>query len=89
MRAIHKITEMIDQGIIKDPSIKRVNMHLIKNEDAFRGLNMTSALCTDWDYLQMLKEAGRSTADVWLKAHKEKIGTKQSSMDAEIFDNFI
>ena len=88
MRAIHLITQMIDKGIIKDPSVKRMNIHLIKNEDAFRGLNLTSALNTDWEFLQMLKEAGRSTADNWLKAHKEKIGTKQHSIDEEVFSNF-
>lgn len=88
MRAIYLITNMIDKGIIKDPSVKRMNIHLIKNEDAFRGLNLTSALNTDWDFLQMLKEAGRSTADNWLKAHKEKIGTKQHSIDEEVFSNF-
>lgn len=89
MRAIHFITKLIDSGVIKDPSMKRMNMHLIKNEDAFKGLNLTSALNTDWDYLQMLKEAGRHTADQWLKAHKEKIGSKQHSIDAEVFDNFV
>ena len=64
-------------------------MHLIKNEDAFRGLNLTSALNTDWDFLQMLKEAGRSTADNWLKANKQNIGSKQHSLDESIFSNFV
>lgn len=89
MRSIKHITELIDKGIIKDPSIKRVNMHLIKNEDAFRGLNLTSALNTDWDFLQMLKEAGRSTADNWLKSNKKNIGSKQHSIDEAIFSNFV
>jgi len=89
MRAIHYITKLIDDGIIKDPSVRRTNMHLIKNEDAFKGLKLSSALNTDWDFLQMLKETGRSTADQWLKAHKDKIGEKQHSLDASIFDNFV
>lgn len=89
MRSIYTITKMIDDGIIKDPSVKRMNVHLIKNEDAFRGLDMSSALNADWDFLQMLKEAGRSTADRWLKAHKEKIGTKQNSIDPETFSDFV
>lgn len=89
MRSIHMITKMIDDGIIKDPSVKRVSMHLIKNEDAFRGLNLTSALNTDWDFLQMLKEAGRSTADRWLKEHKCHIGTTTVTLDEAPFSDFL
>lgn len=89
MRAVHLITKMIDQGIIKDPSVKRVNMHLIKNEDAFRGLNLSSALNSDWEFLQMLKEAGRSTADNWLKANKHHICSDQHRLDEAVFANFV
>ncbi|MBQ7674683.1 MAG: patatin-like phospholipase family protein [Alphaproteobacteria bacterium] len=89
MRSIRMITKMIDAGIIKDNTMKRMNIHLIKNEDAFRGLNLSSALNTDWDFLQMLKAAGRATADHWLKAHKEKIGTRQNTIDEEVFSEFV
>lgn len=89
MRAIHFITKMIDDGIIKDPSVKRVTMHVIKNEDAFKGLNLTSALNTDWDYLQMLKQAGRNTADRWIKENFKNIGTKTHSIDEALFSDFV
>lgn len=89
MRAIYTITKMIDDGIITDPKVKRMNMHLIKNEDAFKGLNLSSALNTDWDFLQMLKESGRRTADTWIKSNKDKIGTTQHSIDAGLFGDFV
>ena len=89
MRAIHMITKMIDSGIIKDPNIKRMNMHLIMNEYAFRGLNQSSSLNTSWDFLQSLKEDGRNTADAWLKNNKRKLCEKQTSIDETIFDNFV
>ena len=89
MRAIHMITKMIDCGIIKDPNIKRMNMHLIQNEYAFKGLNQSSALNTDWNFLLSLKEDGRATADKWLKTNKQKLCEKQTSIDETIFDNFV
>ena len=89
MRAIHMITKMIDSGIIKDPNIKRMNIHLIQNEETFKNLNQSSALNTDWNFLQMLKEEGRKTADFWLQINKQKLCEKQTSIDETIFDYFV
>ncbi|MDR2723581.1 MAG: patatin-like phospholipase family protein [Holosporaceae bacterium] len=89
MRAIHLITKFIDSGIIKDPSVKRMNMHIIKNEDSFKGLNLSSALNTDWDFLQYLKEEGRKSADHWLKQNYDKIGSNTHVLDEVTFDDFV
>ena len=89
MRAIHFISRMIDEGKISDKSMKRMNMHVIKNEDSFKGLNLSSALNTDWDFLMMLHNEGRKTADKWINDHYEKVGTQQHSLDEGMFKDFV
>jgi NTE family protein len=88
MRSIHFITKMIDEGKITDPNTKRISMHVIKNEDAFKTLNLSSALDTDWDFLQMLKGEGRKTADRWLMSNFDNLGNKHS-LDEGMFSDFV
>lgn len=89
MRAIYFITKLIDEGKIKEGAIKRVNMHVIKNEDSFKGLNLSSAMNTDWDFLMMLFNEGRKTADRWIAQHFDKVGSKKHSIDETMFDDFV
>lgn len=89
MRAIYFITKLIDEGKIKPDEMKRINMHVIKNEDAFKGLNLSSAMNTDWDFLMMLHNEGRRAAEKWIAQHYDKVGTKQHSIDEEMFKDFV
>ncbi|MDR3155522.1 MAG: patatin-like phospholipase family protein [Holosporaceae bacterium] len=89
MRSIYFITKLIDEGKIVDPSIKRISMHVIKNEDIFKSLNLSSALDTDWDFLQMLKNEGRKTADRWLLVNFDNLGSKKHTLDEAIFSDFV
>jgi NTE family protein len=89
MRSIHFITKLIDEGKITDPSIKRVSIHVIKNEDSFKNLNLSSALNTDWDFLQMLKNEGRKTADRWLLENFDNLGSKKHTLDEAMFADYV
>ncbi|MCX7338795.1 MAG: patatin-like phospholipase family protein [Alphaproteobacteria bacterium] len=89
MRAIYFITKLIDDGVIKEGAMKRVNMHLIKNEDSFKGLNLSSALNTDWEFLMMLFEEGRKSASEWIGDHFDKVGAKKHSIDTTMFGDFV
>jgi NTE family protein len=89
MRAIHFISRLIDEGKIDDKKVKRINMHMIKNEDSFKGLNLSSALNTDWDFLMMLHNEGRKAADKWINDHFDKVGTRQHSLDEGMFKDFV
>jgi NTE family protein len=89
MRAIYFITKLIDQGIIKEGAMKRMNMHVIKNEDSFKGLNLSSALNTDWDFLMMLHHEGRKTADRWIEENFHKVGSKNHTIDERMFNDFM
>lgn len=91
MRAIHFITQLIDKGIIHDPSMKRLNMHIIQNDQAFDGLNMSSALNTEWEFVSRLFNAGRQTAEDWLNKNFDKVNKELNddhSLD-DIFSSFI
>ena len=89
MRAIRLITQLIDSGIIKEGTIKRVNMHIIKNEEIFKGLNSSSAGNTDWEFLMMLHDEGRKTADRWIKTRYDSVGSKECKIDEAVFEDFI
>ncbi len=89
MRAIYFITKLIDSGKIKEGALKRINMHMIKNEDSFKNLNLSSALNTDWDFLMMLHNEGRKTADKWINDHYDKVGTAQNTLDEGMFKDFV
>ncbi len=89
MRAIHFITQLMDQGIINDGALKRVNMHLIKNEDTFKNLNLSSAGNTDWDFLMMLHTEGRKTAQNWIDRNYDSVGSKTHKIDEFTFKDFI
>eukprot|EP00210_Caulerpa_lentillifera_P008984 g8575.t1 len=83
MRAIDFISQLIEKGKL---DLKKVNMHLIKNEEVFRPLHMSSALNTDRLFLEHLYHEGRKTGQDWLKENFDKIG-HTSSFD--IAENFV
>jgi NTE family protein len=89
MRAIHFVTKLIDDGLIREGALPRINMHLIKNENTFKNLNLSSALNTDWDFLMMLHEEGRATAERWIRKNYDTVGTINHKMDDETFKDFI
>ena len=74
MRMIDFVTDLIDQGIIEDKKIRRVNMHVIRNESLFRELDMSHALNPNWDLIEFLYHEGRKTATQWLEENRDKIG---------------
>ena len=87
MRAIYFVTQLIDSGkITPDAGLERINMYLIKNENAFDGLNMSSALNADLEFLNYLFEKGRETASQWLNENLTRIGEKTSQ---DIFKDFV
>ena len=89
MRAIYFITKLIDEGKIKEGTMKRMNMHMIKNEDSFKNLNLSSALNTDWDFLMMLHNEGRKAADKWINDHYNDVGSKTHTLDEGMFKDFV
>lgn len=86
MRVIHFISKLVDRGSITDKSIKRIYVHIIRNRDLFKDLDLSSAMNTDWGFLMHLFEAGRETAKEWLQSHFDDIGVRTS---ANLEEDFI
>ena len=88
IRAIHLITRMIDNGMIDDPLMHRINLHVIKDPAAFSGMYAGSALNTDWDFLNALRRAGALAAKQWMRATYRKLGTK-IPFDQAMLDDYL
>jgi NTE family protein len=76
MRAIAFITDLIDKGIVEKDKLKRLHIHVIRNEETFENLELSSAMNTSKEFLEHLFQEGRKTADAWIKKHFEDIGKK-------------
>jgi NTE family protein len=59
-----------------------MRVHYVKN-DLMTELGYSSKLNAEWEFLCMLREAGRKSAASFLAAHAEDIG-KQSSLDLDV-----
>jgi NTE family protein len=88
IRAIRLITQLIDDGKIDDPSMHRINLHVIRDAAAFAGLEAGSALNTDWDFLNELRRAGNHAAKQWIAATYRKLGTS-IAFDETMLDDYL
>jgi NTE family protein len=86
MRAISFVTKLIDDGVIPAGKMKRLHMHLIRDDAFFGGIDRTTGFCADPDFLQYLYKAGRRTGKKWITENFDKIG-KQTT--AQIESDFI
>jgi NTE family protein len=80
MRAVAFVTKLIDDGQLKNNSLKRMNMHIVEAEDFMRGFSVSSKLNPDWDFLTSLRDVGRASAAAWLDANFDRIG-RESTVD--------
>jgi NTE family protein len=85
MRAIAFVTRLIDQGHLRHEGYKRMNIHMIEEEEVMRSLGIESKFNPDPRFLETLKDTGRRAAGLWLEAHYEDIGERSSLDIAERF----
>ncbi len=85
MRAISFISDLIDTGMLDKEKIKRVFMHVIKDEDAFQELGWSSKLNTEWEFFTHLFDRGRAAADQWIKENYQYVGVKTTAKLEEQF----
>ena len=88
IRAIHLITRMIDEKKLKHSSIRRINLHIVKDDAVFADLGAGSALNTDWDFLNALRRAGGETAQRWIGANYARLGT-DIPFDESLLDDYL
>jgi NTE family protein len=84
MRAIAFVSRLIDEGKVKEGSIKRMLIHSIAAEDFMQKLGVNSKMNADWEFLTHLRDAGRARAAEWLASNFQHLA-KQSSTDFELY----
>jgi NTE family protein len=77
-RAIDFVRRLIDQGRLPRGSgpgeYRRINVHRIALDEAFRKLTASSKLNSDYDFFVMLRNGGRRAARNFLDAHFDDLG---------------
>lgn len=86
MRSIAFISKLIDDGIIPKDKMKRLHMHMIRDDQFFGGIDRASGFCSDPDFLEYLFKAGRRAGRQWLKNHFDQIGVAST---AHIEEDFV
>lgn len=80
MRAIDFVTNLIDAQVGETQQLKKINMHVIEDNEFFSGLDSSSRLNTDRDFLKTLYKRGRLVAAKWVEENYDTVG-KRSSLD--------
>lgn len=84
LRAIAFVQRLIDDGMLKEPMMKkyrRLNIHAIRGGQDLLGYGLSSKYDTRWRLLTELRDLGRSEADRWLRECAVHVGTSTSSFD--------
>ena len=80
MRAIQFVTDLIDDGHVKNGHLKKMLIHSIEAQDVMCGLGVSSKLNPDWDFLTHLRDVGRARAEDWLALNYGRVG-RESTVD--------
>jgi len=78
MRAIAFVTQLIESDAGKGLDLKRIHVHGISDEEAMRGLGVSSKLNADWGALSDLRDRGRERAEEWIVANYDAIGQRST-----------
>ena len=88
IRAIHLITRVIDEKKLGDSSMRRINLHIVKDDAVFADLRSGSSLNTDWDFLNALRRAGGQAAERWIASTYARLGT-DIPIDLRLLDDYL
>ncbi|QOL20178.1 patatin-like phospholipase family protein [Candidatus Bodocaedibacter vickermanii] len=80
LRAINMITKWIDDGHLKpSANAKRLDVHIIQNDQVFQPLGFSSKLNSTPEFLHYLFDEGRKCADKWLYNHWDMVGVNSTA----------
>lgn len=78
LRSIDFVARLIEEGKLSATDYRQHRLHMIQNEDALIPFGAASKLNAEWDFLQKLRDLGRTTAMKWLNANFDRIGNEQT-----------
>jgi NTE family protein len=79
MRAIAFVTNLIDEGKTMPGALKRLNMHLIRDDVFFGNLERETGFVLDSDLIDYLYKAGYAQGKAWLEDHFDDVGVRSSA----------
>lgn len=81
LRAVYFVQKLMDDGWIKDEfvdQLKYVLIHSLRADNALSDLSAESKMESDWTFLTMLRDRGRSCAAEWLQNNFHHLGERSS-----------
>jgi NTE family protein len=78
LRAVEFVRKLIVEEKLPRSRYKQVLMHRIAGAEELKALAASSKLNTEWEFLLMLKSAGRRAAQEWLAAHFDDLGVRST-----------
>jgi NTE family protein len=78
MRTIALVTRLLDQHRLTGSNFRRINFHMIEAEKEMQRFGASSKFNLDRDFLMLLFELGRRTAESWLDAHFSMLGVNST-----------
>ena len=78
LRAIDFVTQLIENKLLDEKKVKKLNMHLIQNNALFESLEFSQTLNSNWTFLEFLFQEGRKTAALWAEENGHLLGKKST-----------
>jgi NTE family protein len=73
---IDLIDRLLAEGKVDKADFRHIKIHLIEAQDAMSPLGASSKLNTEWEFLLLLRDIGRRTAEAWIARHFDDIGQR-------------
>ncbi|MEM8616117.1 MAG: patatin-like phospholipase family protein [Pseudomonadota bacterium] len=86
LRAIAFVQKLLDDGLLKEPVMKkyrRLNIHALRGGQVLSDLSLQSKYDTSWAFLTDLRDKGRAEAERWLGTCAHYLGTGNSAVDLQ------
>eukprot|EP00903_Cladosiphon_okamuranus_P002902 g2900.t1 len=86
LRAIAFVQKLLDDGMLKEPLMKkyrRLTIHALRGGQVLQDLSLQTKYDTSWAFLTDLRDKGRAEADRWLGSCAQYLGSGQSSVDLQ------
>ncbi|MEL7131349.1 MAG: patatin-like phospholipase family protein [Pseudomonadota bacterium] len=78
LRAISFVKRLIDEGTMERGQMRRINMHMIADDDLMNDLSVATKLVPNGLVMGKLRDAGARAAERFLEAHFDQIGACDS-----------
>ncbi len=81
LRAVAFVQKLLDEGWLKEQyrdQMKYVLIHSLRADKYLSDLSSASKMCTDWGFLELLRDRGRAAAEEWLDRHFHDVGKRQT-----------